>query len=149
MPTIKIPTAHLFVAIFVFFFATTASALNDLPQLSTIETAAIEYTENQGAVFITELITVEDTENDNIDGATITITGNYQAGQRLSRLHPNQRHIRLLQQRHAHPHERCLAGRLHGGPKGGEVQKRLGQPSDGLKNHYIYRNGGQQRTAHH
>jgi hypothetical protein len=80
MPTIKIPTAHLFVAIFVFFFATTASALNDLPQLSTIETAAIEYTENQGAVFITELITVEDTENDNIDGATITITGNYQAG---------------------------------------------------------------------
>ena len=51
-------------------------SINSLPILSSIEGTTIGYTENDGQVNITSSITVTDSDNSNLTGATVTITKN-------------------------------------------------------------------------
>lgn len=51
------------------------------PVLANIETTALEYTEGDGEVSITQSITVSDPNDDQLAGATIQITGNYSEGE--------------------------------------------------------------------
>jgi len=55
--------------------------VNDAPELSAIETAPVFYTENGAPVDITSNLAVSDLDGDLIDGATITISGGFVAGQ--------------------------------------------------------------------
>jgi hypothetical protein len=53
------------------------TALNDAPVLASIEGTALSYTEGEGAVDITDNITIMDVDDININSATAEITGNY------------------------------------------------------------------------
>ncbi|WKN29867.1 Ig-like domain-containing protein [Porifericola rhodea] len=53
------------------------NAVNDLPLLSNMETDTLTYVENNEAVQLSNSVTIEDLENDNIVAATITISENF------------------------------------------------------------------------
>jgi hypothetical protein len=53
------------------------TAVNDLPELSGIETAALSYTEDMGPLDITNTLVVTDIDDDSLELATIRITNNY------------------------------------------------------------------------
>lgn len=55
--------------------------VNNPPLLSSIETAPLDFTPGQAATPITSTLLVADPDNDNLTGATVTITGNYQNGE--------------------------------------------------------------------
>ena len=57
------------------------TAVNDPPELSGIEAAALAYTENDPATPITATIIAGDVDNANLAGATVQIANNYQSGQ--------------------------------------------------------------------
>ena len=57
------------------------SAVNDAPVESTIEGTAVNYTENDGAVQVTNTISISDVDDTDIESATIQISGNYVLGQ--------------------------------------------------------------------
>jgi subtilase family serine protease len=54
---------------------------NSPPVLAGIEGTALAYTENAAATAITSSLAATDSDNTNLAGATIQITGNYQSGQ--------------------------------------------------------------------
>ena len=54
---------------------------NDAPVMADVESAALSYTEGDGATTITSAITVTDADDTNAESATIQITGNYQNGE--------------------------------------------------------------------
>ncbi|MBF0417347.1 MAG: DUF4347 domain-containing protein, partial [Magnetococcales bacterium] len=58
--------------------STTVTAVNDAPTISGGTT--LSYTENASATVIDATITLADVDNANLQGATITISGNYQSG---------------------------------------------------------------------
>ena len=60
--------------------STATLTVNNVPQLANIETGALRYIEGDGQVAVTSSITVDD-DLDNINSATIQITGNYQNGE--------------------------------------------------------------------
>jgi hypothetical protein len=62
-------------------YAATYSALNDAPVLANIEVAPITYNEGDGAVQITNAITVNDIDNTDLVFATISVSANYQSDQ--------------------------------------------------------------------
>jgi hypothetical protein len=53
----------------------TVSAINDAPVLSNVESAALAYAEGAGAKPITSTLTVEDVDNTNLGGATVSLNG--------------------------------------------------------------------------
>jgi gliding motility-associated-like protein len=53
------------------------TAVDDAPVVSGIEAGTLAYTENGGAVAISSAVTVTDAENDNLNGATVAISANY------------------------------------------------------------------------
>jgi hypothetical protein len=55
--------------------------VNDAPLLAAIEPSVLNYSEGDGAVQITNTITITDPDNLNLQSATITISQNYQNGQ--------------------------------------------------------------------
>ncbi|QTA82016.1 HYR domain-containing protein [Desulfonema limicola] len=57
------------------------TAENDAPVLAALEAAAVEYTENDGAVAITSAITVSDADSTNITGAAIEISSGFVTGE--------------------------------------------------------------------
>jgi len=57
------------------------TSVNDPPELSGIETAALPYTEDQGILNITNTLTVTDIDDDNIEYATVRITSGYLAAE--------------------------------------------------------------------
>ncbi|TAJ05678.1 gliding motility-associated C-terminal domain-containing protein, partial [Marinilabiliaceae bacterium JC017] len=57
------------------------SADNDPPILQSPTTTALPYTENNGAVAILNDITVQDWDNTNLSGATVTISANFNDGE--------------------------------------------------------------------
>ena len=59
----------------------TVTPVDDAPVLAGIETSALAYTENDPATAVTATITVNDVDSANLAGASVQITGNYQAGQ--------------------------------------------------------------------
>ena len=59
----------------------TVAASNDAPALANLEAADVDYTEGDGAVALTSIITVSDTDDTNIESATVQITANYQNGE--------------------------------------------------------------------
>ena len=59
----------------------TVTPVDDAPVLAGIETIALAYTENDPATAVTATITVNDVDSVNLAGASVQITGNYQAGQ--------------------------------------------------------------------
>ncbi len=59
----------------------TVTRINDAPVLSAIEGTAVTYTENAAPVILSSLITVTDVDDDNMESATIQITGNYASTQ--------------------------------------------------------------------
>ena len=59
----------------------TVTPVDDAPVLAAIEEAALAYTEQDPAAILTSTITVSDVDSTSLAGATIQITGNYQAGQ--------------------------------------------------------------------
>lgn len=54
---------------------------NDIPTITTIEPAAIVYAEGVGAVQTTATIVVSDTDNTNLQGATVAFSNNYFLGE--------------------------------------------------------------------
>ena len=62
-------------------FTWTVSNINDAPVQSSIEGAALAYTENDGAVAITSTLAISDVDDTNIESAVVQITGNYANGQ--------------------------------------------------------------------
>ncbi len=61
----------------------TIQGANDAPTQSSIESPALAYSENAGAVVITSTLTLADVDDANLSSATVQITGNYVAGQDL------------------------------------------------------------------
>ncbi len=59
----------------------TIAVLNDPPVLAGIEGAALDYTEGDNLVQITNTITVSDADNINLSSANISISNNYQSDQ--------------------------------------------------------------------
>ena len=59
----------------------TINPVNDAPVLSDIETAPLEYTENDVPVKITQTLVVNDVDNLTLEGAAVQITSGYQAGE--------------------------------------------------------------------
>ncbi len=57
------------------------SAVNDAPQLSTIETAPVLYTENGMPAGITGNLAINDVDDTSIESATVSITGNFATGE--------------------------------------------------------------------
>ena len=57
------------------------TAVNDSPEVSTIETAAAHFSENGVPILITGNLSVSDIDDTNIESATISITGNFAAGE--------------------------------------------------------------------
>ncbi|MEK6478237.1 tandem-95 repeat protein, partial [Catalinimonas sp. 4WD22] len=57
------------------------NSVNDLPSLTNIESEPLSYTENDEPLQLTENISIEDLENDNIVAATISIAENFVAGE--------------------------------------------------------------------
>ena len=57
------------------------TAVNDAPVESSIEGTSLGYTENDGAVVITSILSVSDVDDTNIESAVIQITGNYANGE--------------------------------------------------------------------
>jgi hypothetical protein len=55
--------------------------VNDPPVLANIESTALTYTEGDLLKVITATITVTDVDDDNMESATVAITGNYQNGE--------------------------------------------------------------------
>ena len=55
--------------------------VNDAPVVANIETTDIAYTENQGAVVVTNTITLSDQDDANLESVTIQITGGFVAGE--------------------------------------------------------------------
>lgn len=55
--------------------------VNDPPVLPSIETTTLTYTENSTTTNVSSIITVQDPDNANVQGATIQITGNYINGE--------------------------------------------------------------------
>ena len=62
-------------------FTWTITNTNDAPVQSSIEGAALAYTENDGAVAITSTLAISDVDDTNIESAVVQITGNYANGQ--------------------------------------------------------------------
>ncbi|GAB0057080.1 hypothetical protein SIID45300_01401 [Candidatus Magnetaquicoccaceae bacterium FCR-1] len=58
--------------------STTVTAVNDAPTIT--GGSALTYTENNPATVINPTLTLADVDNANLQGATITISGNYQSG---------------------------------------------------------------------
>ncbi|RNC85709.1 MAG: DUF2341 domain-containing protein [Balneola sp.] len=54
---------------------------NDLPTLANLEAGVLAFTENDGPTSITDLITVSDTDDTNLEGATVAFTNNYFLGE--------------------------------------------------------------------
>ncbi|WP_153555201.1 tandem-95 repeat protein [Roseimaritima sediminicola] len=57
------------------------SAVNDASVLGSVEPAAIDYTENDGEVTVTSTLTLSDVDDTHIESATVSISGNYTAGE--------------------------------------------------------------------
>ena len=57
------------------------SVSNDAPVQSSIEASALAYTENDGSQVVTSSLTLNDFDDINLESATISISGNYQAGE--------------------------------------------------------------------
>ena len=57
---------------------------NDAPTLANIESAPLAYTENSAAVPITSTLTVADSDDTNLEGASISISANFQSGDVLA-----------------------------------------------------------------
>ncbi|MDF9798450.1 gliding motility-associated-like protein [Catalinimonas alkaloidigena] len=55
------------------------NSVNDLPALVNMESDTLSYTENDAPLLLTESLSIEDLENDNIVAATISITENFAA----------------------------------------------------------------------
>ncbi len=62
-------------------FTWTISNTNDAPVQSSIEGAALAYTENDGAVALTSTLAISDVDDTNLESAVVQITGNYANGQ--------------------------------------------------------------------
>ena len=62
-------------------FVVNVNPVNDAPVQSTIEGAAINYTEHDGAVAITSTLAIGDVDDANIESATVEISGNYANGE--------------------------------------------------------------------
>ncbi|OED39544.1 hypothetical protein AB833_15070, partial [Chromatiales bacterium (ex Bugula neritina AB1)] len=58
-------------------------AVNDTPVQSAIENTALTYTENDGPQAITATLALDDFDDLNLESATVSITGNYLAGEDL------------------------------------------------------------------
>lgn len=56
---------------------------NSAPGLSSIESAALDYTENDGAISITAALVIADSDDTNLESAVVQITGNYVNGEDL------------------------------------------------------------------
>ena len=56
-------------------------AVNDAPQLATIETSPAVYIENMAATGITGNLSIGDVDDSQIESATVTISNNYIAGE--------------------------------------------------------------------
>jgi hypothetical protein len=63
-----------------FNLTVSVTPVDDAPVVSGIEAGTLAYTENGGAVAISSSITVTDAENDNLNGATVAISANYDTG---------------------------------------------------------------------
>jgi len=53
------------------------SAVNDQPQLSNIETVALTYTENDGAIVVSSTLQLSDSDDANLEGAVVSIGVGY------------------------------------------------------------------------
>ncbi|MEZ5596736.1 MAG: LamG-like jellyroll fold domain-containing protein, partial [Pseudomonadales bacterium] len=62
-------------------FAWTVSNVNDAPVVSAVESPALAYTENDGAVAITSTLTLADVDDTNLESAVVQITTNYVNGE--------------------------------------------------------------------
>ena len=59
------------------------NAVNDAAVASDLESAPVSYTENDGAVSLTDLITLADVDDTELESATIRISANYSSGEDL------------------------------------------------------------------
>ncbi len=64
-------------------FAFTVLSVNDEPVLSGIEPATLLYSENAGPVELSNTVTVSDTDDSNLESATVIISNNYNATEDL------------------------------------------------------------------
>ncbi|MBN1416062.1 MAG: T9SS type A sorting domain-containing protein [Bacteroidales bacterium] len=62
-------------------FTITIMAVNDAPILDNLEGSVLSYTEDNPAVDISDLITITDADDTNIESAVVRISSNYQYGQ--------------------------------------------------------------------
>ncbi len=83
-------------------FNWTVSNVNDAPVQSSIEGAALAYTENDGAVAITSTLAISDVDDTNIESAVVQITGNYANRPGCAGLRRSERHHGHLDSGHGH-----------------------------------------------
>jgi len=59
------------------------SAVNNAPQLTTIEAAPVNYDENDGAISVTSTLAIGDPDNINLESATVSISNNHVSSEDL------------------------------------------------------------------